>query len=290
MTGSDDRIPPEGGRAQNDSRRSRIRRAEEVPVTDAMLTPRSEPGGPRPTTDAREEPRFCPQCGRKWTPESPVCRSCRYRARESKSSTTAGSRLGRLASGPGSLRRLVLIAVVLAALVLGFRTLTDRDPVVEEPAPAVDTTSLQSDLADLEFYAEDVSLLALDVADAMATGRLINDGWESGSLDYDSARQQMRDLVTQVSIFPARLGRATPPPDVGSRLHQSLLGSLNGFLTAAETMLEGLESTDTGETRRGGLLAFEAAGFEFGLLSDQVATAVEEMLSAPVAAGDGVEQ
>ena len=166
----------------------------------------------------------------------------------------------------------------------------DREPVVEEPAPPVETTSIQSDLADLEFYAEDVSLLALEVADAMATGRLINDGWESGSLDYDSARRQMRDLVAQVRIFPARLGRATPPPDVGSRLHQGLLGSLNGFITASETMLEGLESTDTGETRRAGLLAFETAGFEFGLLSDQVATAVEELRSAPPPAGDGGEE
>ncbi len=186
------------------------------------------------------------------------------------------------------MRRIALILAVVAALVLGLRTLTSRDPSAAEPAPVVETTSLQGDGAALEFYADEISLLALDVADAMDTGRQINDGWDSGSLEYDAAVQQMGALVSRVSVLPARLGQVTPPLGISTRLHQGLAGSLTTFIAAAETMREGLESTDTGETRRAGLLAFETAAFEFGLLAGQVATAAEETQPAPdaVEAGD----
>ena len=153
----------------------------------------------------------------------------------------------------------------------------------------VDTTTLVSDVASLEFYADEISLLALDVADAMDTGRQINDGWDSGSLEYDAAVQQMGVLVSRVSVLPARLARATPPQGISTRLHQGLAGSLTAFISAAEAMQEGLESTDTGETRRSGLLAFETAAFEFGLLAGQLTTAVEEMQPGPDAAEVGFE-
>ena len=178
------------------------------------------------------------------------------------------------------MRRIALILAVVVGLVLGLRTLTSRDSS-EVPEPAVETTSVQSDAAALEFYAGEISLLALDVADAMDTGRQINDGWDSGSLEYDAAVQQMGALVSRVSVLPARLARVATPPGINTRLQQGLAGSLASFIAAAETMQEGLESTDTGETRRAGLLAFETAAFEFGLLAGQVATAVEEMGPAP---------
>lgn len=192
-------------------------------------------------------------------------------------------------SGPGSMRRMALILAVVAGLVLGIRTLTSRDSSTEEPEPMVETTAVQSDVTTLEVYADEISLLALDVADAMDTGRQINDGWDSGSLEYDAAVAQMNTLVSQVSVLPARLARATPPPGISTRLHHGLAGSIATFISAAETMQEGLESTDTGETRRAGLLAFETAAFEFGLLAGQVATEVEEMRRAPDVGEAGVE-
>ena len=183
------------------------------------------------------------------------------------------------------MRRIALILAVVAGLVLGLRTLTSRDSSTEPREPAVETTSLQSDAAALGFYADEISLLARDVADAMDTGRQINDGWDSGSLEYDAAVEQMGALVSRVSVLPARLARVDAPRGISTRLQQGLAGSLSSFIAAAETMQEGLESTDTGETRRAGLLAFETAAFEFGLLAGQVATAVEEAQPAP----DGVE-
>ena len=301
MTRSDDRKPPGARRRPGESRWSGVRRAEEVPVTDAMVTPRSESGEPRAMTEARPgEPRFCPQCGQQWTPDTSICRGCRHRiGRPESSARTArrrsggpasdrGARTGRFTSGPGSVRRITLILAVVAGLVLGLRTLTSRDSSAEEPAAVVETTPLQSNGAALEFYADEISLLALDVADAMDTGRQINDGWDSGSLEYDAAGQQMGALVSQVSVLPARLARVTPPRGISARLHQGLASSLTTFIAAAETMQEGLDSTDTGETRRSGLLAFETAAFEFGLLAGQVATAAEEARPAPDAleAGD----
>ncbi|MXZ68562.1 MAG: zinc ribbon domain-containing protein [Acidimicrobiia bacterium] len=300
MTGSDDRKPPEGSPRPEESRWSGVRRAEQVPVTDAMITPRSDSGEPRAVTGARPgEPRFCPQCGQQWTPDTSICQWCGHRiAPPEPSARTArrrtgrpapdrGAQMGRFMSGPGSVRRMALILAVVAGLVLGLRTLTSRDSSTEGPEPTVETTAVQSDVAALEFYAGEISLLALDVAEAMDTGRQINDSWDSGSLEYDAAVAQMNALVSQVSVLPARLARATPPQGISTRLHQGLAGSLATFISAAETMQEGLESTDTGETRRAGLLAFETAAFEFGLLAGQVATAVEEMQPPPEAAESG---
>lgn len=282
MTWSDDRKPPEGTGRPGDSRWSGVRQAEQVPVTDAMVTPRSESGEGRVVAGVREgEPRFCPQCGQQWTPETFICRWCRHRIGRPESP----ARPGRFVSGPGSMRRIALILAVVAGLVLGLRTLTSRDSSTDAVEPAVETTSLQSDAAALEFYADEISLLALDVADAMDTGRQINGGWDSGSLEYDAAVEQMGALVTRVTVLSARLARVDAPPGISTRLQQGLAGSLASFIAAAETMQEGLESTDTGETRRAGLLAFETAAFEFGLLAGQVATAVEEVQPAP----DGVE-
>ena len=183
---------------------------------------------------------------------------------------------------------MALILAVVVALVLGLRTLTSRDSS-EAPEPVVETTSVQRDAAALQLYADEISLLALDVADAMDTGRQINDGWDSGSLEYDAAVQQMSTLVSRVSVLPARLARVDAPQGISDRLQQGLAGSVTSLVAAAETMQEGLESTDTGETRRAGLLAFETAGFEFGLLAGQVATAVEETAPAPDAVEDGAD-
>ena len=287
MTWSDDRKPPEGTRRPGDSRWSGVRRAEQVPVTDAMVTPRSESGETRAAAGAREgEPRFCPQCGQPWTPDSFICRSCRHRIGRPEPS----ARMGRFASGPGSMRRIALILAVVVTLVLGLRTLTSRDSS-EVPEPVVETTSVQRDAAALQFYVDEISLLAVDVADVMDTGRQINDGWDSGSLEYDAAVQQMGALVSRVSVLPARLARVDPPQGISDRLQQGLAGSVASLVAAAETMQEGLESTDTGETRRAGLLAFETAAFEFGLLAGQVATAVEETASSstPDAVEDGAD-
>ncbi|MDE0375898.1 MAG: hypothetical protein OXK16_08060 [bacterium] len=283
MTWSDDRKPPEGTRRPGDSRWSGVRRAEQVPVTDAMVTPRSESGETRAAAGSREgEPRFCPQCGQQWISDTSICRSCRHRIGRPEPST----RPGRFASGPGSMRRIGLILAVVVALVLGLRTLTSRDSS-EAPEPVVETTSVERDAAALRLYADEISLLALDVADAMDTGRQINDGWDSGSLEYDAAVQQMGALVSRVSVLPARLARVATPPGINTRLQQGLAGSVAALVSAAETMQEGLESTDTGETRRAGLLAFETAAFEFGLLVGQVATAAEELRPAPdVGEGD----
>ena len=301
MTWSDDRNPPEGSRGTGESRWSGVGRAEQVPVTEAMVTPRSESAEPRPGGARTDEPRFCPQCGQPWTPDTSMCRSCRHRiARPESPARTArpgtgrpvsagGARSRLFDSGPGSARRLALILAVVVALVLGLRTLTSRDSTAEESEPVVETTTIQSDGAALEFYADEISLLALDVADAMDTGRQINDGWDSGSIEYDAAVEQMGALVSRVSVLPARLARAIPPVGISTRLHQGLAGSLTAFISAAETMQEGLESTDTGEIRRAGLLAFETAAFEFGLLAGQVATAVEEMQPSPDAVEAGAE-
>jgi len=170
--------------------------------------------------------------------------------------------------------------LVIAALVLGVRTLLNHDPVEVVPSTTVATTPTETVQA-LTFYADRISGIALEVADARTQGRQINDDWDRGRVDYEQTLQDMNDLVFQIGLLPVQLNTTDPPESLDDRFHQGLVDSLNEMVAAAQTMQEGLQSTDTGETRQAGLQNFESATFEFALLADQVTAAAQELSKPP---------
>ncbi|MCY3540110.1 MAG: hypothetical protein OXH10_09695 [bacterium] len=275
-------MPPDGGEREG-SRWSRLRPADPIPVTEEMITPRS----------GSETPRFCPGCGQSCVTGATRCPACLHEVGSSGSLTD--SSYSGTPSDPTppvgrrevsvfnalSISRVLPVILVIVALVLGVRTLISRDQTVEVvPSSTVATTPTETVQA-LTFYADRISDIALEVADARTRGRQINDDWDRGRADYEQTLQAMNDLVFQIGLLPVQLNTTDPPASLSDHFHQGLVDSLNEMIASARTMQEGLQSTDTGETRQAGLQDFESATFEFALLSDQVTAAAEELSEPP---------
>lgn len=302
MAGSDDRTSDHRESASGDRRRSSIRKAEPTPLTEAMIKPRSDQWGPEET--ARDGPRFCHSCGTRNESGGSYCLSCgvSFRKREGVPATHAGAGSGEGAyrqglafttespssedeesesggdqtpprTGRGSLRTLLVSVAVIASLVLGFRTLASRDTDAEAPDETVPstTTATTLDAQALRLYAEELSVLAADVADVAATGRRINDEWDERLTEYQPTKDRMRALVSRATVLPARMAEIAVPAAADPVAHRQMMLEIATFVSAAEGMMAGLESTDAGETRLTELARFEAAAREFGSLVDQVA-------------------
>ena len=170
-------------------------------------------------------------------------------------------------------RSLLIIIVVVAILLLGLSTLRSRDAdqteQTEQTEPSTTTTAATDDSA-LRSYTGEISVLAEDVAELRATGRRINDEWDNRVIDYDTTLDRTAALVSRAGVLPDRLGALTVPERADQGIHQRMIESLSTLASAAEGMMAGLESTDSGETRLVQLRRFEAAASEFGSLAVQV--------------------
>ena len=310
MAGSDRDIADDEESRSADRRRAFLRRAEPTPVTEAMVTPRTRPPGPeeRPPTTIR----FCPSCGTRTEPGSSYCLACgvrfgsagrdvggsaarpedpdRIRSRdqpvagvtEFPASGWAGSdESGEPdvsgSSGGRALRSVLIIILVIAVLVVGFSTLRsgDEPAPTEETSPA--TTSEVVDDSEFRAYADQVGVLADDVADLRASARQINDDWDGRVADYDTTVERMSSLISRVGLLPIRLEGFTRPLDADRLTYERMAESLDTLVSAADGMMAGLQSPDTGEVRLAQLTRFETAASEFGSLAEQVDSAAAEL-------------
>ena len=299
MVGSDDGTYRDGS-ASESRRNPSIPAAKPNPLTEAMIKPRSdrfvfnEPAGGRQ--------RFCHSCGVRNESAGSYCLSCgvsfRRRDRPSTARPTSGSAkaaTGWQAAGStepsvstqgdnesgekarsraprGSVRSFAASIIVIAALLLGFNTLSSREPEVEAPVEPVSstTTATTVDLTALRLYGNQISMLGSDVEDVAATGRSINDDWAERAVEYQPAKDRMRALVHRVTAISARMAEIVPPPEADPIAHRQMLLEIATLVSAAEGMMAGLESTDTGQARLAELARFEAAAREFGLLAGEV--------------------
>ncbi|MDE0168312.1 MAG: hypothetical protein OXS29_02175 [bacterium] len=307
MAGSDQDYPEDEESRSADSRRSFLRRAEPTPVTEAMVTPRTRPAASegRPPMTIR----FCHSCGTRTEPGSSSCLACGVRfvapvrtgeGPPARPEHTARAQVGDppvagvheppsprwdeqegveglAPSGSNTqrvLRSTLISILVIAVLVVGYGTLRsgeETDPAsTEQTAP----TTTEPD-ADLEFraYADLVGVLAADVADLRVSGRQINDDWDGRIADYDTTVGRMSSLISRAGLLPIRFNGFTRPADADRLTHERMAESLETLLSAAEGMMAGLESTDTGEIRLAQLARFEAAAAEFGSLAEEVESA-----------------
>lgn len=317
MAGSDKDIPDEEESRPASRRRSFVRRAEPTPVTEAMVTPRTRPTGsgePPPTTI-----RFCASCGTRTEPGSAYCLACGVRlgsgvppgegfaahrgdpagrqsrdqpvegvtefptsgwdgSDEVEKSATSGS------SGQRTLRFVLVIILVVAVLVVGFGTLRRGDEPVPEPSAATSPTINEAvDGAAFRTYADQVGVLADDVADLRASARQLNDDWDDRAADYDTTLERMSSLMSRTGLLPIRFDGFARPPDADRLTYERMAESLETLVSAAEGMMAGLQSTDTGEVRLAQLARYEAAASEFGSLAEAV-----ERAATQAAGGSGI--
>ena len=305
MAGSDDRTSDSRAPVSGERGRSSLRKAEPTPLTEAMIKP-SDRWASEDT--GRDGPRFCHACGERNESGGSYCLSCgvSFRAREvvvptlragpdpesSTDSQQAASESGSPASGDegseggtgharrrathGTIRVLLVSIAVIVSLVLGFRTLASRDTETEVPTEAAPstTTATTLDIAALQLYRDQVSMLGVDVAGVADTGRRINDDWDDRAAEYQATKDRMRALVSRATVLPARMAEIAVPATADPIVHRQLLLEIATLVSAAEGMMAGLESTDAGETRLSELARFEAAAREFGSLVDQVERSV----------------
>ena len=305
MTGSDDGTPSDEHPGSEGRRRTFVGTAEPTPVTEAMITPRTTPPGPEEVEEM--EFRFCPTCGERSEPGGSYCLACgvRFAGRgapagrdESREESVAPERTrdrpvagvtelptpywnegeeppGAAPPVTGAQRRfrfLLIMIVVIAILFLGFNTLRSRD---EEQTESSTTTSTAPDDSVLRSYVDQISVLADGVAELKATGRRINDAWDDRIADYDTTLDRMNALVSRAGVLPDRLSVMEPPEGADTVAHQRMIGSLSTLASAAEGMMTGLESSDSGEARLSQLTRFEASASEFGRLAEQVKRSME---------------
>ena len=322
MAGSDRDIPDEEKSGSEERSRPSLRRAELTPVTEAMVRPRTRPTGSQdpppmtirfcPSCGTRTEPghSHCLACGARFgsgvrggeAPSSrPEDRGRTERDEQREAGVADGFGSGSppsgwnepdgaeelAASGSGgsrALRSVLVTVLVVAVLVVGFATLRGGDE--PPPAPAEETsptTTEPVDVAGLREYADQVAVLADDVADLRVSGRQVNDDWDDRIADYDTTLDRMSSLISRAGLLPIRFNGFTRPPDADRLTHERLGESLEALVSAAEGMMAGLQTTDTGQVRLAQLARFEAAASEFGSLAEEV----EQAASAPATGSGG---
>lgn len=322
MAGSDRDIPDDEKPGSAERRRSLLRRVEPTPVTEAMVTPRTRPTGSQdpppmtirfcPSCGIRTEPghSYCLACGMRFgsgvrtgaTPasrpqdpvraqgdEQPVAGVTERPASgfppsgwnepEEGSEELAPS----VSGGRRALRSLLVIILVIAVLVVGFGTLRSGDePPPAPPEETSPTTTEAVDAPGFRDYAEQVAVLADDVADLRVSGRQINDDWDDRIADYDTTVERMSSLISRAGLLPIRFNGFTRPLDADRLTHERMRESLEALVSAADGMMAGLQTADTGQVRLAQLARFEAAATEFGSLAEGV-----EQAAAGPSSGSG---
>ncbi len=180
---------------------------------------------------------------------------------------------------------LVISVLIGAVLVVGYVTLRNNSeevPVtVEEGASS---TTIVTDDSAVRLYADQVSILAADVADLGATARQINQDWDSDAEDYTTTLGRMSALLSRVNVLPHRFSTMAVPPEADPFIHQWITGTLSTLISVAEGMMAGLESVDAGESRLEQLVRFEEAVLRLDELATQVELSLETQGPTPATA------
>ena len=103
----------------------------------------------------------------------------------------------------------------------------------------------------------------------------VNERWDAGNAEYQDTLTALQEVATQSASTADRLRAEEPPEGIGNEPHQRLMASATSLSQAAEGMVEGLQSTDTGEARQSQLVRYLAAAAEFSATADTVVQAID---------------
>ncbi len=174
--------------------------------------------------------------------------------------------------------RYLPVALIGIAVVVGIRTLTGSGSSDTVPTSVTATTASAQQDDHLAAYSLEVGLLAANIEEALAQAASINVDWDNSYTDYQTTVNRLDALAADVTAL-ANQFRDEPPEGAAVRIHRAIQDSLGKLWEAALVMKQGLESTDSGELRRSGLLAFETAGFEISLLADRMVESLDGSVS-----------
>ena len=130
-----------------------------------------------------------------------------------------------------------------------------------EEAPAETPTSstllpaVVSYLASIEALAEQLTALVRE-------SREVNASWDEKSIDYAETEERLVAVMEDVIGWQENVVRLGAP-SVLAASHQDMLTASTRVAAAATTVVEGLRSADTGETRRVAATDFNATAADF---------------------------
>jgi hypothetical protein len=133
----------------------------------------------------------------------------------------------------------------------------DATTTTEGPPDQTTTSTLPPAVAEFLVAADTVSTAAADLA---TEARDINETWEDGR-NFTLALNSLRDIATRTSDFADSVAGTTVPEGLESSWDPVLTAAGN-MVTAANEMVTGLQSSDTGQIRRAALADYEAAAEE----------------------------
>ena len=289
MTSSDDGResgPPDSGPDDLED----IAPAEPQPVTDEMITPRTAPA----PADAGGEGTRCHVCGEANHPEASYCLACGVRLTDETPEpwvdddfsfdhdagfldpeqvepppvASAEPTETDVEETPRDTAALIrrIVTVVVSLIVVFLLVITFRPS--SEPEETTTTTS--ADQAALETYAAGLVDVAATVTELRADAATINQAWDDRTEDYDATLTALTGLASRAAPLSDLVLALEPPASVDLATHQRLVRSAADLADAAQEMVDGLQSTDTGEARRAALDRFDALALEFGSVSGLV--------------------
>ena len=110
-------------------------------------------------------------------------------------------------------------------------------------------------LASIEALGEQLTSMAAEV-------REVNDSWEERTITYAETEERLARVMEDVIVWQDNVVQLNAP-SVLAASHQDMLASSTRAAVAATTVVEGLRSSDTGETRREAAAEFDTAASAF---------------------------
>lgn len=130
----------------------------------------------------------------------------------------------------------------------------DATTTTEAPPDQTTTSTIPPEVAEFLVAADTVSAAAADLA---SEAREINETWEDGR-NFTLALNSLRDVATRTSDFAESVAGTSVPEGLDSSW-DPVRAAAGNMVTAANEMVTGLQSSDTGQIRRAALADYEAA-------------------------------
>lgn len=186
------------------------------------------------------------------------------------------------APSPFVWRRAVILFVIGAAVILAALTLF-RSGGEPEEAPTTTTLPAAQESA-IRDYVAGLQAIAGEVAALGSSAEQVNQAWDERTQNFDVTRSGLISIQLQAADLPNQLDELASPVELSLENRVRLQESLRTIAEAADGMVAGLESPDTGEARSRALTRFQAAVAEIGWLSEAVIEDLRKSLSPPTTA------
>ena len=136
-----------------------------------------------------------------------------------------------------------------------------EDPEEDDAGGNTSTTSTTLPVA-IVSYLSSIEALGEQLASMASEVREVNGAWDERGITFAEAEERLVRVMEDVIVWQDNVVQLDAPSALAAS-HQDMLASSTRAAVAATTIVEGLRSSDTGETRRDAATAFDEAASAF---------------------------